>query len=113
MMLRAKKYLFDIRESCQQLAIYIADVPTLAHYRADQKTRDAIARQLGIIGEATNRYRREPDIVPLTNMSAIVGFRNLLIHAYDELEDYEVWKVLTDDLPILHREVVALLQADE
>ena len=51
---RARKYLFDIQDACQQLELYVRDVPTLADYREDRKTRDAIARQLGIIGEAVN-----------------------------------------------------------
>ena len=109
---RARKYLFDIQDACQQLELYVRDVPTLADYREDRKTRDAIARQLGIIGEAVNQYRREPGIVPLTNMVAIVRFCNLLIHAYDNVDDYEVWRVLHDDLPVLRQEVAALVAAE-
>ena len=45
-------------------------------------------------------------------MVAIVRFCNLLIHAYDNVDDYEVWRVLHDDLPILRQEVAALVAAE-
>ncbi|MBC7449185.1 MAG: DUF86 domain-containing protein [Hymenobacteraceae bacterium] len=89
------------------------DTPTLADYLADQKTRDAIARQLGIIGEAVNHYRREADSPVLTNMVAIVRFRNLLIHAYDSVNAYDVWAILHRHLPLLRAEADALLQTDD
>jgi uncharacterized protein with HEPN domain len=42
---------------------------------------------------------------------AIVAFRNILIHGYAEVDDRLVWDVVDTKLPILIREIEALLGA--
>jgi uncharacterized protein with HEPN domain len=39
----------------------------------------------------------------------IVSFRNILIHGYDIIDEAVVWKIVQQDLPVLHARVVALL----
>ena len=58
----------------------------------------AIERKFEIIGEALARIRRQrPDDLRLIGeWPAIIGFRNLLAHAYDHVEDAVVWGIVTE-----------------
>ncbi|MBW8040138.1 MAG: DUF86 domain-containing protein [Planctomycetes bacterium] len=39
----------------------------------------------------------------------IIGFRNILIHGYDNIDEAIVWQAVTNHLPILIREVKEIL----
>jgi uncharacterized protein with HEPN domain len=73
--------------------------------------RSAVERQFGIIGEALSHLsRRFPATAArISQCSAIVGFRNRLIHGYSAVADPVVWNVIEADMPLLKREVDALL----
>jgi uncharacterized protein with HEPN domain len=46
----------------------------------------------------------------ISERAAIIGFRNRLIHGYDLVDDEIVWKIVREKMPILSREVQALLE---
>ena len=48
---RSKKYLSDIFISIEFIEDFIADIKTFPDYQRDTKTKSAVERQLGIIGE--------------------------------------------------------------
>jgi uncharacterized protein with HEPN domain len=60
-----------------------------------------VERQLGIIGEAVNKFRKEEPSYVLTHAKQIVDFRNWVIHAYDNIDDSIVWAILKNHLPVL------------
>jgi uncharacterized protein with HEPN domain len=74
------------------------------------KTKSAVERQLSIIGEAVNRFRKEDDSFVLSNTRQIVDFRNWIIHAYANIDDAIVWVILKNHLPRLKEEVEAGLR---
>ena len=41
----------------------------------------------------------------------IIGFRNILIHGYDIIDEMIVWKAVENHLPILVKEVKEILDA--
>lgn len=102
---KAKKYLSDILQAISFIEEFVSDVPTFEAYLSDQKTQSAVERQLGIIGEAVNRFRQQVEGHELSNASEIVGFRNRLIHNYDGLDETIVWAVVKNHLPGLKDEV--------
>lgn len=54
--------------------------------------------------------RAHPDVAArITDWRDIIDFRNLLVHGYDVINDRLVWETVTEDLPVLRREVEALL----
>ena len=61
----------------------------------------AIERKFEIIGEALVRIRRiDPMALEWINQwPAIIGFRNLLAHAYDHVEPTVVWGIVTARIP--------------
>lgn len=87
---------------------YNRDISFVDH-KADLKTKSAVERQLGIIGEAVNNHRKlgNPE---LENSKEIIAFRNRLVHAYNNLEDEIIWAVIIRHLPALKSEVILLLQ---
>jgi uncharacterized protein with HEPN domain len=70
---------------------------------------------LKIIGEALNQaIQYDPSVAELiSNTSRIISFRNRLIHGYATISDHVVWGVLETNLPVLNREVKALLETAE
>jgi uncharacterized protein with HEPN domain len=81
MKLESKKYLSDIEYSIGLIEEFLKDY-SFTEYQVDLKTKSAVERQLGIIGEAVNNYKKVED-VELSYSKEIIAFRNRLIHAYD------------------------------
>ncbi len=106
---QAKKYLFDIHSAIVAIESFL-DGYSYSEYEADLKTKSAVERQLGIIGEAVNKYRKEDGSINLTHAKEIVNFRNRIIHAYDAIDDSIVWAIKTNHLPVLRQEVEQLLK---
>ena len=82
-------------------------------YRSDQHFRAALERHLEVIGEAiTKALRIEPLLEQkVTDVASITAFRNRLAHGYDVLDDETVWSIAHEKVPVLQRELRALLAA--
>jgi uncharacterized protein with HEPN domain len=76
--------------------------------------RAAVEREFEIIGEALGQLAKldEELAAGISEQRAIVAFRNILIHGYAEVDDRLVWDVVETKLPVLIREIDALLGAD-
>lgn len=72
-----------------------------------------IERELEIIGEATNNLIKLNASIALTAARKIVNLRNRVIHAYDDVDETIIWKVIVKDIPVLLQEVQQLLLKDE
>ena len=44
------------------------------------------------------------------DLAEIIGFRNVLVHAYGDVDSEEVWGTIPDDLPGLQSAVADLLR---
>ncbi len=110
MQLEAKKYLYDIQQAAGRIAEFTAG-KRLEDYRSNAMLRAAVERQFEIIGEALVRLIRlnETFAARITEHRRIVAFRNILIHGYADVDDRLVWDVVETKLPLLRREVEALL----
>lgn len=106
---KARKYLYDILQAIELIQSFSKDISDFFEYQKDLKTKSAVERQLGIIGEAVNQFGKEASEIVLTNSRQIIDFRNRLIHAYDNLDDSIVWAILNRHIPLLQEEVKALL----
>src|SRR5664280_3484008 len=83
---QGNKLLSDILQAIELIESFVSDIKDFDSYIADLKTQSAVERQLGIIGEAINKFEKNfPDSI-LNNARQIVGFRNRLIHAYDTVD---------------------------
>jgi uncharacterized protein with HEPN domain len=77
---------------------------------SDKKTQSAVERQLGIIGEALNKFEKLFPDSQISNARKIVGFRNRFIHTYDSIEHSMVWAILKNHLGPLKDEVKSKMQ---
>ena len=78
-------------------------------FKTSKLIRSAVERQLEIVGESVKRIERTGEIVPLENVMQIIGFRNILVHEYEKLEEEIVWMIVKKDVPKLLEEVNRLL----
>jgi uncharacterized protein with HEPN domain len=77
-------------------------------YESDRKTQSAVERQLVIIGEALNKFKKIEPETEIQNDKQIVGFRNRLVHAYDSIDNSIVWVILSRYLEPLKSEIEVL-----
>ncbi len=102
---KAIKYLSDILQAIELIEDFTSLISDYEDYVNDLKTQSAVERQLGIIGEAVNKYSVLYKAHPLENTTKITGFRNRLIHAYDAIDTSIVWVIIKRYLPPLKEEV--------
>lgn len=78
-------------------------------FLVDEKTIDAVVRNLEIIGEAVRRlpetFTRQHDAIP---WSQIAGLRNRIVHDYFGLDLEIIWQVLQASLPDFKRQLDAM-----
>ncbi len=102
-------YLEDIVRAAERIASYAAG-HTIESFTKDAKTVDAVVRNLEIVGEAVKQIpadvrEQAPDI----EWTKIAGLRDILIHAYFDVDLEILWDVITNKLPGLLKRVKALL----
>jgi len=66
-------------------------------YLADDLLRSAVERQLEIVGEALSHLARSDPATAghVPELRRIIGFRNILAHGYESVDDSVVWDVVT------------------
>ena len=105
MTIQGKKFLSDILQAIELIESFVVDVKDFDDYLIDRKTQSAVERQLGIIGEALNKFEKLFSDSQISNARKIVGFRNRLIHTYDSVDPSMVWAILKNHLGPLKEEV--------
>ncbi len=80
-------------------------------YLADRRTRDAIYRNIEVMGEAVARmpgyYINAHPEIPWAKIRAT---RNAFIHGYDKIDDSIVWNIATQLLPDLRSKLQLMLK---
>ena len=110
---RVEDYLEHIAEAITRATHYLQGMDTFAAFQEDQRSQDAVARNIEIIGEAATKIQKlapdfiaEHDELPWAQMRAM---RNLVIHEYFFLDLKIVWSTVRDDLPQLKKTIDGLL----
>ncbi len=111
MRLEVKKYLYDIHFAANLLAEFTHG-KTFADYGRDAMLRAAVERKFEVIGEAMSQLAKVDALVAarISDYQRIIAFRNILIHQYTDVDDRLVWDIVETNLPMLAREVDALLK---
>jgi uncharacterized protein with HEPN domain len=107
----AAKYLWDVQHSAERILRFTSG-RTVDDYLSDDMLSAAVERQFEIIGEALVCLRRiAPEVAAIVpDVRQIIGFRNVLVHAYGDIDAIEVWGTVQNDLPRLLTAVVDLLR---
>ena len=106
---RTPRTLRQIADACS-FVLSVTEEKSLEDYTGERLLRQAVERNLQIIGEAVGRLRRDdPEtLARLSEYERIVGFRNVLVHGYDLVDDGIVWNTIRTNLPLLLSEVEGL-----
>jgi len=111
MQIEIKAWLFDIQMAITNVENYLSDRPKIfAEYKKDMRTKQAIERNIEIIGEATKRILNFDSTIQITNARKIIDTRNRIIHGYDTVLDEHIWAIVINDLPKLKQEIDNLLK---
>jgi uncharacterized protein with HEPN domain len=109
---RILKWLYDIKFCIDEIDnFFIGEEKNYFLYKQNLMRKRAVERNLEIIGEAVNRIitRDNSYIEKVSNSKSIIGLRNHVIHAYDNISDENIWSILVNHLPKLKTEVENLL----
>ena len=111
-MRRDSERIAEITEACAKIAHYI-QARTSVDFIFDDLFRDAVVRQLTIVGEAavnlSSEFKARHPEIP---WQEIAGFRNRIVHDYFGFNLDTAWLVATVSLPILNEQLSVIARAD-
>jgi uncharacterized protein with HEPN domain len=100
-----KLYLSDIVRCCERVRRYTAGM-TQQQFLADDRTYDAVVRNLEVIGEAVKGLPQEVrQQMPNIEWPKIAGMRDWLAHAYFGIDDDILWDVVANRVAPLEQTV--------
>jgi uncharacterized protein with HEPN domain len=100
-------------ESIKKIENYTSTI-SYKEFLQDEKTKDAVVRNLEIIGEAANQIPKEiQETYKEIPWSQIVGLRNRLIHGYFVVDYAIVWSIIKDVLPDLKVQLEKIMKEGE
>lgn len=107
-----EKYLYDMLSSTRFL-LEFTKTKSVEDYKKERAFRSAIERELQIIGEALLQLDHAfPQVAEkIAEHRNIIGFRHVLVHGYDNLDPATVWNVIEAKLPVLEKQLSALLKS--
>ena len=105
-----KIYLEDILTAIDKIQSYTQNI-SFEKFSEDEKTLDAVVRNLEILGEAIKNVPEEirkkyPDI----EWKKISGLRDILIHEYFGVDKDIIWDVIQHKLPLLQKQIKMILR---
>jgi uncharacterized protein with HEPN domain len=110
---RIQKWLYDVKISVEEIESFFENTPLIfEEYKKNKMLKRAVERELEIIGEAINRIIKK-DLSyanKIKDAINIIGLRNQVIHAYDNISDENIWAILINHLPQLKQDVSSLLK---
>lgn len=109
---RILKWLYDIKLAIDEIDSFFHDNPKdFFQYQQNIILKRAVERNLEIIGEAIDRIIKKDETFTekISEARAIVGLRNQVIHAYDNISDENIWSILINHLPKLKQEIEFLI----
>jgi uncharacterized protein with HEPN domain len=106
-------YLDDIRNSIALIRSYTKGM-SFEEFQVDQKTIDAVVRNLEIIGEASGHLPNYlKALASDIEWRKVVALRNLLIHEYFGISIHIVWDIVQNKLQSLDDFSSGIVEKDD
>lgn len=106
-------YLADMRSAAAKICRFTSEM-TRQEFEADERTRDAVLRNLEILGEAAKRI---PEDIRLHHCDIdwrrISGLRDVVAHAYFGIDDSILWDIVANKTPVLARQLETPLWGED
>ena len=104
-------YLEDILTSVSRIEEYSRNL-SFEDFKKDQKTIDAVIRNLEIIGEAARNVPEDfSEKHPELPWREMISVRNKVIHEYFGVDVSILWQTIKEDLPSLKNQVQKLIKS--
>lgn len=98
-----EKLLIDIRIACEEILSFV-EGQSFEMFLANRLLQLGLEREFEIIGEALVRLERidgERIEGKIPEYRKIIGFRNLVAHGYDIIDDAALWDLTQTHVPVL------------
>jgi uncharacterized protein with HEPN domain len=108
-------YLEDIQSSCDKIIRYTSGM-AFDNFTVDDRTYDAVIRNLEIIGEAAKNVPEElKRKYSQVEWRAIGALRNIVAHEYFGVKDEIIWDIVIHKIPVLRQQVhqILILKSNE
>ncbi len=104
--------LYDIFQSVEKIEAFTRDI-SFDQLMADERTKDAILRNLQVLGEASKNL---PDSLiakhPEVDWSGLPGVRDIVTHRYFRVDWHLLWTSIHAELPALKGQIRDLMNED-
>ena len=95
----ARVRLEDLKQAMARIRQYTADL-TYDHFINDEKTMDAVLRNLEVIGEAARNLPEQPrSKYPDVEWHRMIGLRSIISHEYFGVDMQIIWEIATRNVP--------------
>ncbi len=101
-------YWQDVLTCCDKVVRYTEGMDQRA-FEVDDRTYDAVVRNLEVIGEAAKQLPVEArQLATQVEWRKIAGLRDVLAHAYFGIDNDILWDVVTNEVPRLRAALSAV-----
>jgi uncharacterized protein with HEPN domain len=103
-------FLKDIHTSTRKIISFTKDM-SLKEFLKDDRTYDAVMRNLQIIGEAVKRLPAEYRLINKNvDWKKAAGLRDIVVHEYFGINKDIIWDVIQNKIPELEKEIKKILK---
>lgn len=98
-------YLKHIRDAIDDIEVSVRSI-SKEEFKNSKDTKDAIIRRIQVIGEATKNISKElKEKYSDIEWSKIAGTRDIIVHAYFNVDLDIVWDIIQKDMPDLKEKI--------
>jgi uncharacterized protein with HEPN domain len=103
-------FLYDIYQSVEKIEEFTLGI-SFDQLMNDERTKDAILRNLQVIGEASKNIDASLIAVhPEVDWSGLAGIRDIVTHRYFRVDWHLLWNSIHEELPLLKKQIRNLMK---